>query len=175
MSSEHSVDHPLFLRALGPEGTCIAGQRLGTRRRAQACVCLCTSAAGDLSLYLQAPLGTRQACPCPAELGFPGSSHCDSKQQRLTPNWFDESSEPAQLAGAKLGPYHLSSISGTPRTCLVFSSRTLVADAFSTMSPLPRALARPEACLLWCFGNQTQRRGMEAILGSAHLTPPNSR
>lgn len=50
---------------------------------------------------------------------------------------------------AKLGPYHLSSIAGTPKTSPVFSSpRTLVADAYRTMSLLPRALARPEACLL---------------------------
>lgn len=158
---------------------CRAGQKLGSQCRAQACVCLCTSSAGGLSLYLQVPSGARQACPCPAELGLPGSSSSDSKQQQLTPNWFDESSEPAQRAGArvtdraKLIPYHLSSISGTPRTSSVFSSpRTLVADAYSTMSLLPRVPARPEACLL---RNQTQRRDMETILGLAHLTSPNSR
>lgn len=50
---------------------------------------------------------------------------------------------------AKLGPYYLSRISGTPRTCPVFSSpRTLVAVAYNAMSPSPRALTRPEACLL---------------------------
>lgn len=118
------------------------------------CVPVCVCSAGGLSFYLWVPSGTRQACPCPAELALPGSSHCDSMQQQLTPNWFDESSEPARLAGARdhvqsqaRAPVCLSSFSGTPRTSPASSfPRTLVADA--SMSLLPRALARPEAHLL---------------------------
>lgn len=79
----------------------LGGLELDTHSRTQACVCLCVCSAGGLSFYLGVPSGTRQACPCPVELALPGSSHCDSKQQLLTPNWFDESSEPAHLAGAK--------------------------------------------------------------------------
>ena len=33
----------------------------------------------------------------PNPFGFSGSSHCDSGQEQLTPNWFEGISESAQL------------------------------------------------------------------------------
>lgn len=47
------------------------------------------------------PLRSQLSMSLPSLLGLPGSSRCDSGQERLTPNWFEGTSESAQPAGVR--------------------------------------------------------------------------
>lgn len=63
-------------------------------RRVRTCALLCRR---PLLLPLGAHLRSQLGMSLPNPLGLPGSSHFDSEQEQLIPNWFEERSESAQL------------------------------------------------------------------------------
>lgn len=97
----YNIYHALCVQACDIGSTHVSGQTWGdTHQSPDMCIPVHLLCRRPLLLSL-GPLRSQLSMSLPSLLGLPGSSHCDSGQERLTPNWFEGTSESAQPAGVR--------------------------------------------------------------------------